>query len=302
MSDISKALQATLIDTFDNTLPEVIDIQTSKDHTSKFLLKLSDANCIEMVYIPAEKKNTLCISTQVGCARRCSFCATAKIGLKRNLTQAEILAQILIAQNHFPEKKITNLVFMGMGEPLDNFDNVVSALQIIQDKDGFYFSGRRITISTAGVVPKIYELADIFSSKTNIKIKLAISLNAAIDEKRDKIMPINLIYPLSELKKAVQYFRKHTHFRITFEYIMMSNFNMQTEDIKALTKFCSDISCKINLIRWNEIPDYPYQSPTDDEVDTFIQQLHKIPNAITIRKSRGADIAGACGQLAGKAI
>jgi 23S rRNA (adenine2503-C2)-methyltransferase len=191
--------------------------------------------------------------------------------------------------------KLTNIVIMGMGEPLDNLENIISFLNVLQAEEGLCFSGRRLTLSTCGVIPKIYELAE-----SGIKLKLAISLNSAINENRNQIMPINNQYPLPELKKALLYYRKKTNFRLTFEYIMIANFNMTKEDIKALTKFCGDISCKINLIKWNEVHDLVWKSPSDKQVADFIERLKPIPNALTLRKSRGNDIAGACGQLAGK--
>ena len=294
MTSISKELRAKLCEEFDSTLPEVIETKESKDSTKKFLLKLHDGNLIEMVYMPDTEKNTLCISTQVGCARQCSFCATGKLGLKRSLAQEEMLSQLLIAYKYFPENKITNLVLMGMGEPLDNFDNVVRFLKVLQAEEAFRFSGRRVTVSTCGIVPNIYKLAE-----TGIKLKLAVSLNSAIDEKRSLIMPVNKQYPLSELKSALLSFRKKTNFRITLEYVMIDNLNMSKEDIKALIKFCGDISCKINLIKWNEVPELQWKSPNDKKIKEFIEQLNQLPCAITFRKSRGADVAGACGQLAG---
>lgn len=294
MTNIPLDLRNMLNNSLDISLPNVTDISTSVDQTKKFLLKLSDNEFIEMVYMPGETKNTLCISSQVGCSRNCTFCATAKIGLKRNLPVEELLSQIIIAYNYFPDDKITNIVLMGMGEPLDNLDNVKKFIEILQTEEGFSFSGRRITVSTCGVIPKIKELAD-----SGLKVKLAVSLNSAINEKRDFLMPINKLYPLKDLKKSLFYFRNNTAFRITFEYILISNYNMGKDDIKALIAFCGDISCKINLIKWNSVKDSNWKTPTDSEVDDFIKQLNVIPAAITLRKSRGSDINGACGQLAG---
>lgn len=294
MTNIPEKLRQELSNSFLTDLPEVIDIRISHDKTKKFLIKLKDDNLIEMVYMPGDGKNALCISSQVGCSRKCTFCATAKLGLKRNLQQEELLLQLILAHKYFPGNNLTNLVLMGMGEPLDNLENIKMFLKILQAEEGFSFSGRRTTISTCGIIPKIYELAD-----SNIKIKLAVSLNSAIEEKRNTIMPINIKYPLTDLKSALFYFRKKTNFRITFEYIMIQNFNMQKEDIKALIKFCGDISCKINLIKWNEVPGLAWKSPTDQQVEDFISHISHIPASITVRKSRGSDIDGACGQLAG---
>ena len=295
MTNISTQLRDTLSNEFDTSLPKILETKESTDKTVKFLLELNDDTRIETVFMPDIKKNSICISSQVGCARDCVFCATAKLGLKRNLTQAELLSQIYIVYNHFPKVKITNLVLMGMGEPLDNYDIIISFIKILEAEEGLSFSGRRITLSTCGIIPKIYDLAD-----SNIKLKLAISLNSAINENRSKIMSVNKIYPLDELKKALLYYRKKTRFRITFEYVMIENFNMSKADIKAISKFCGDISCKLNLIKWNEIHGLDWKSPSDKQVENFVNSLKNMPFAITLRKSRGADIRGACGQLAGK--
>ncbi|MCL1827806.1 MAG: 23S rRNA (adenine(2503)-C(2))-methyltransferase RlmN [Candidatus Cloacimonetes bacterium] len=297
MTNISKEQKTALLNAFETFSPKIIETRTSTDGTTKFLLELSDNHSIEMVFMPDGKKHTLCISTQVGCGRGCSFCATAKIGLKRNLSQAELVSQLHTAYNYFPDIKITNLVLMGMGEPLDNYDALVSFLHIVNSEEGFSFSARRVTVSTCGVVPKIYSLAE-----SGIKVKLAVSLNSAIDKYRSEIMPINKNYPLDELKKASIYFRKKTSFRITFEYIMIANVNMEDTDIKAIMKFCGDISCKLNLIKWNEVKGMPWKSPTENQIQQFVQKLRVLPVAITIRKSKGADITGACGQLSGNKL
>jgi len=293
MTNLSKEIRERLSDEFDCSLPSIIDVKKSNDKSKKLLLKLHDNNLIEMVFMPSSDKNSLCISSQVGCSRLCAFCATGKLGLKRNLKQEELLAQVLIAFSYFKDHKITNIVLMGMGEPLDNIDNVLSFLRVLQAEDGFRFSGRRTTLSTCGIVPRINDL-----SNSGIKLKLAVSLNSAIDEKRSKIMPVNNTYPLSELKSALLSFRKKTNFRITFEYVMIDDFNMGSEDIKALIKFCGDISCKLNLIKWNKVSKLSLKSPSDKKVEAFIEKLQKLPCAVTYRKSRGVDIAGACGQLA----
>jgi len=294
MTNISKALRERLAETYDLSLPQIINTATSTDGTIKYLLELADKNRIEMVYMPSESKNTVCLSTQVGCSRACAFCATGKLGLSRNLSTTEILSQLMLLFIHNQDQKLTNIVLMGMGEPLDNFDNVLAALHTIRADEGFCFSGRRITVSTCGVIPRIYDLID-----RDIKVKLAVSLNSAIDEKRSQLMPINKVYPLAQLKQALLTFRKHTAFRITFEYIMIAGFNMGKEDIQALIKFCGDMSCKVNLIKYNDTSNPAWQSPSDKQVEAFVDKLNALPVAVTLRKSRGADIAGACGQLVG---
>jgi len=294
MTTLPESLRQKLKYDFDNFLPEIIKVDISKDGTKKFLLSLNDDNKIEMVLIPNDKKNTLCISSQVGCARNCGFCATASLGFTRNLEVYEILSQVFLAIEELEEKKLTNIVFMGMGEPLDNLQNVIKAVKILQEEQCFSFSPRRITISTCGIIPKLKELADC-----GLKIKLAVSLNSAIQEKREQLMPVCRKYPLSELKNALLDFRKKTTSRITFEYVMIKDFNVGKDDVKALLKFLGDISCKLNVIKWNEVSSMPFKSPSEEEVAEFILRMQKLSSAVTYRKSRGQDINGACGQLAG---
>jgi 23S rRNA (adenine2503-C2)-methyltransferase len=294
MTNIPEQLKTYLKAEFNYFLPQIISLRTSEDGSSKYLLQLEDDNRIEMVVIPRGDRTTLCVSSQVGCSRNCLFCATAKIGLIRNLKVHEILSQVLIAINELKERKLTNIVFMGMGEPLDNYDNVVKAIRILQQEDAFSFSPRRITLSTAGVIPRLEELAD-----SGIKLKLAVSLNSAIQEKREKLMPIAVKYQLSDLKKTLLNFRRKTPYRITFEYVMIKDFNILEEDRKALVSFIGDISCKLNLIAWNKVDYLPFETPDEEEIDSFVQEMYKLNSAVTFRSSRGADINAACGQLAG---
>lgn len=295
MKNLPNKLKEQLKDRFDFYLPTIVKQERSVDGTSKFLLELKAEKHIEMVHIPHLDKNTFCISSQVGCSRGCKFCATAGLGLTRNLAVEEIVAQIFLAKRFLADRKLTNIVFMGMGEPLDNLDNVLKAVRILQYEQCFSFSPRRITISTCGVIPGIRRLA-----QSDLKVKLAVSLNAAVPSKREELMPVTRMYPLPELKKALLDFRKKTAYRITFEYVMIKDFNMGNEDVKALFKFLGDISCKLNLIKWNEVPHLPYKSPTSDEIENFRKKLEKLSSAVTFRNSRGADISAACGQLAGK--
>jgi 23S rRNA (adenine2503-C2)-methyltransferase len=304
MTNLPAGFKNTIQEIFDFSLPQIVREQKAIDGTSKYLLKLSDNNQVEMVIIPNENKNTLCISSQVGCSRGCKFCATATLGLKRNLKVSEIVAQVYLAKRilkeekltnkEMDERKLTNIVFMGMGEPLDNLDNVLKAVRILQHEQCFSFSPRRITISTCGVIPGIKKLAE-----SGLKVKLAVSLNSAIQAKREELMPITKLYPLADLKNALLSFRKATAFRITFEYVMIKDFNIGQEDIKALLKYLGDISCKLNVIKWNEVAALPYKMPSNQEVDQFINSMEKLDSAVTYRKSRGAEIAAACGQLAG---
>jgi len=209
----------------------------------------------------------------------------------------EIVGQVVLASQLVKPLRITNIVFMGMGEPLDNLTNVMSALEIIQAPEGIAFSPRRTTISTCGIVPSIIKLAN-----SGIRTKLAVSLNSARESKRTELMPINETYPLEELKKALVYFRKKTSFKITFEYIMIPEVNMAWEDINALKKYVSDLSCKINLIPWNPVSGIAWTAPRNNQIDIFLNNTHVINQTVTLRKSRGGDILGACGQLAAKQL
>jgi 23S rRNA (adenine2503-C2)-methyltransferase len=294
MTELPKSVKEYLNSSFSFDLPEIDREQRAADQTTKYRLKLKDGEIIEMVIIPDTKKRTLCVSSQVGCARNCSFCATGTMGLKRNLSPAEIVGQILMASSICFPQRLTNLVFMGMGEPLDNLQNVIRTLRIIQSDEALSFSPRRTTVSTCGIPSEIRKLADI-----KIRTKLAVSLNSAINEKRDVLMPVNKTFPLDEIKSALQYYLKKSPFRVTFEYILIPEVNMGAEDIKALRRFAGDLSCKINFIPYNEIPALPYRSPTESEINQFLQQAQSLNQAITLRRSRGAGICGACGQLAG---
>lgn len=295
MRNIDKTTKSLLEAKFTIELPAIKKISKSSDGTNKFLLKLADSSLIEMVLIPAEEKLTLCISSQVGCRRGCTFCATSKLGFKRNLLVDEIIAQVILAVKN-AEQKLTNIVFMGMGEPLDNLDNVIKAVKLLQHEKCMSFSPRRVTISTCGVVPKIFQLADM-----KLKIKLAVSLNAALDSKRARIMPVNNKFNLTTLKNSLRYFQKYSPHRITLEYVLIKNLNMTAEDIEALRVFCGDLSCKINLIPWNAIPGDKWQPPSKQEVIKFQQELMKrTDSAVTLRNSRGQDISAACGMLAAK--
>lgn len=292
MTNLPPDLKEFLKTSFAWDMPELDVRLASTDGTIKYRLKLSDGALIECVMIPEGKKHTLCVSSQVGCSRGCSFCATAKLKLKRNLETSEIISQVMLVSRELYPVRITNLVFMGMGEPMDNLDNVLDSLRILQDEQALSFSPRRTTISTCGIVPGIRKLAE-----SGIKTKLAVSLNSAIDEKRSQIMPVNKQYPLNELKQALFYFRRKTNFRITLEYILIPEFNMGIADIKALGRFVDDLSSKINFIPFNPVSGVEWHAPTGSEIDLFLQKAQVIRQAITLRKSRGKDIMGACGQL-----
>ncbi len=297
MLNLSKDLRTLLKQRFRLFLPKVIESFKSADGSVKFLLELWDNSRIEMILMPSEKSATLCISSQVGCSRKCKFCATGKLGLTRNLLTSEIIGQILLARKYIKNRKLTNVVFMGMGEPLDNYENVVQAVRIMTHEKAINLSSRKITISTSGVIPKIKLLAN-----EDIKVKLAVSLNAVIDSKRNEIMPINKIFPLADLKKTLLDFRHSTAYKVTYEYVMIKKFNIGNDDVRALLKFLGDQSCKLNLIAWNPVEGLDYEAPNEKEIEEFKAKLAQLQCPIIQRDSRGNDINGACGQLAGKNI
>ncbi|MBN2830256.1 MAG: 23S rRNA (adenine(2503)-C(2))-methyltransferase RlmN, partial [Candidatus Cloacimonetes bacterium] len=293
MTNLPLSFRKELNDKFSFSLPEIIKKVDSKDGSTKYLLKLEDDEKIEMVLMPSEEKTTLCLSSQVGCSRDCKFCATGKLGLTRNLQTHEIIGQIVLAMKLLSPNILTNIVFMGMGEPMDNFENLIKSLKILADTEALCFSARRTTVSTCGVVPQIRRFAD-----SGVKAKLAVSLNSAIDSKRDELMPVNRLYPLAELKDSLRHYLSKNTFRITFEYVLIKDFNMGREDLKALIKFTGDLSCKINLISWNQVVGLAYKSPDVSETNNFRASLLKVNKAVMFRDSRGNDIAAACGQLA----
>ncbi len=267
----------------------------SRDGTEKILFSLEDGNFIETVLIPDGPKTTVCVSSQAGCALGCRFCATGKIGFKRNLTAGEIVGQLLFIRRQYGPESFQNIVFMGMGEPLMNFSNLTAAIEIISSELGLSLSAKKITVSTVGLVPKIYELAD-----SGLKVNLAISLHAATDDKRRAIMPVSRGYLLLELMDAARYFALKRKKRVTFEYILFEGFNDTMEDIQALSNLIKGIPCKINVLAYNPVGDLPYSRPSEGKLNEFGRLLYPRAPAVTIRKSRGLDIDAACGQLAGK--
>lgn len=292
MTDLSKDLRETLKSAF--TIGDSIELageQVSKDGTRKYLFKLSDGNQIESVLIPDKKRNTLCVSSQAGCALGCTFCLTGTVGKIRNLTPSEIIDQYLIV-NRLTYDSVTNIVFMGMGEPLDNLDNLVRALENLMDRNGLALSPRRITVSTSGIVPKIKELGE------RVSVNLAVSLNAPTDEIRNEIMPINKRYPIKELLKASVNFPVPPRKALMFEYVLLSGVNDSDKDAYDLGNLLAGINCKLNLIPFNEARPLPYKSPSMERVLRFQEIVISFGINVRIRKNRGRDILGACGQLA----
>ena len=301
MTNIGKALKETLSRLSYIKLPEIVTCQKSSDGTHKWLLKLDCGNCIETVYIPEATRGTLCVSSQVGCALNCSFCSTAKQGFNRNLTTAEIIGQVWLAvrelstQQGAHDKRVTNVVMMGMGEPLLNFDNVVSAMNIMMDDFAYGLSKRRVTLSTSGVLPDLERLREVSP------VALAVSLHAPNDELRNELVPINKKYPLSQLMALCKrYFKDEPRRKVTFEYVMLKGVNDQPEHANQLIKLLKNVPSKVNLIPFNPFPMTQYQRSSQEAIDAFRDRLiaHGI-NTIT-RKTRGDDIDAACGQLAGE--
>ena len=277
------------------TIPRAANVRRidAEDGTQKFLLSLQDGLEVECVLIPEGQRRTLCVSTQVGCTLDCSFCLTGRMGLKRNLKTHEIMDQVLTAQSHLEgDGRITSVVFMGMGEPLANMEPVTEAIARITDSTwGLGFSPRRITLSTAGMAPRLKDVA-------RLGINLAVSLNATTDQQRNEIMPaVNQLYPLEELLKACRAYPLAPHGRLTFEYVLLAGINDSVEDAKRLQKLVRGIRCKINLIPFNEFPGSGFRRPSNEAIHHFQSVLRKGGLDAFIRKSRGRDVLGACGQL-----
>ena len=295
MSNLSKNYRSLLDKKAFLSRLKIHKILTSDDKTRKYIFCLDGKDFIESVLIPDKNRLTLCLSTQVGCGRGCRFCFTGKTGLKRNLEASEIINQILeVRRDIGKDLKISNLVIMGMGEPLDNFNNVMKAILAVIDKDGFDFSSRRVTLSTCGVVPGIKKLM-----KSGLNINLAVSLNASTDEKRDKLMPVNKIYPIKELIGVVKNYPSQRRRRVTFEYLLIKCINDDIEDAKVLAKILKGVKAKINLLNFNSFRSSEYSPSPHEKVLEFQNFLRSKNFTVNLRKSRGSDISAACGQLGG---
>lgn len=277
-------------------LLNLVKYQESKiDRTEKFLFQLEDGNSIETVLIKTKDRNTLCISSQVGCAVNCDFCATAINGFARNLNLSEILNQVYTVERRLLKKgeHLTNIVYMGMGEPLLNLENLIKSLEIFSDEAGINISKRKITVSTSGIVPAIEKLLE-----RKVHVELAISLHSAINEKRDLIMPINKAYPLEDLHTVLREYQRQTKRRITFEYILLNNVNVSDADANALADFVHDFDHIVNIIPYNPVDGKPYERPADKKIEKFVSVLEEIRKVnVFVRREKGTDIDGACGQL-----
>ena len=298
MSNLSKETRAILEDNFTFNAVTVDSVQTSSDRTIKSAMKLYDGNIVEGVLIPTLTRITACISSQVGCSLTCKFCATGKLKRVRNLDAAEMYDQVaIIAKQAMDNYKIplTNIVYMGMGEPLLNYANMMESVRRITSPEGLGMSPQRITVSTAGIAKMIKKLGD-----DQVKFNLALSLHAANDEKRSKIMPINEENSLDALAEALNYFTEKTGERVTFEYIIFKDFNDKTKDAQELVDFVKRTKAKVNIIEYNPIDNGEYQQTSDSRLKTFVEHLEQHHVIVNVRRSRGKDIDAACGQLANK--
>jgi 23S rRNA (adenine2503-C2)-methyltransferase len=293
MSDIAKGVRAILPQHFRVPRLEIRAVQTSADGTRKYLFGLEDGESIESVLIPERDHLTLCVSSQVGCAQNCRFCLTAKSRLRRNLTRGEILAQIRDIKHDLPAaEQLSNLVFMGMGEPLANLENLLGALEIVTDSSvGLGFAAKRVTVSTAGLVPQMLE----FGRRS--RASLAVSLNAADNATRSRLMPINAKYPLEALLNACRSYPLPPGRRITFEYILIKGINDSPEDARRLAKLLHPIRCKVNLIPFNPHEGSEFERPAEEAILAFQEILLRKHFTVIIRQSKGQDISAACGQL-----
>ena len=301
MTDLSKALRQRLAAETTVQPPGIALERGSDDGTVKWVLRLADGNAIETVFIPEDDRGTLCVSSQVGCALDCTFCSTAQQGFNRNLTAAEIIGQIWLANQRLPvpegrSRAVTNVVFMGMGEPLANFDALVEAIDLMLDDNAYGLSKRRVTVSTSGLVPALDRLGGVTD------VALAVSLHAPNDELRDRLVPINRKYPIRELLQACRRYTREGrhHHRVTFEYVLLAGINDQPEHARQLVELLRDIPCKVNLIPFNPFPGAPFVRPSMNAVRAFERLLAEAGFVTIVRRTRGDDIDAACGQLIGQ--
>lgn len=293
MTDIGKDLREELKSNFHLTKLILLDSKHSiVDGTTKYLFKLEDSNTIESVFLPEDKRVTLCLSSQVGCKFGCAFCASASLGFVRNLKASEILDEALFIKNQNPSSVITNIVFMGIGEPLDNYDNVLKAARVLNDEDAFKIGARKITISTCGIIPGIERLSD-----EKLQIELSVSLHSADDDVRSKLVPVNKRYPLRDLIAACKNYVKKTKRIITFEYVLIKDVNVSEKDAADLARLLKGTICKVNTISYNQIRAKGYEAPSNEDVKIFINILKKRGINVMRRKSKGEDIDAGCGQL-----
>jgi 23S rRNA (adenine2503-C2)-methyltransferase len=298
MTNISKDTRQMLNENFVINHIRVDQMQRSSDGTIKNAVKLHDDLTVESVLIPTPSRTTACVSSQVGCSLDCKFCATAKLKRMRNLNPDEIYDQVMAIDNEsrlYFDRPLSNIVFMGMGEPLMNYNNVLKAIEMITSPEGLGMSPKRITVSTSGVPKMIKRMAD-----EEVKFKLAVSLHSAIDEVRTSIMPFNATFPLDDLREALEYWYAKTGSRITYEYVVWKGINDRKKDVDALVRFCRYVPCKVNLIEYNDIGDETFKQAPSETTNMYVDQLERSGITCTVRRSRGKDIDAACGQLANK--
>lgn len=302
MTNLSKALRSQLIEAAEIRTPVIESEQLSGDGTRKWLMRVDSGNCVETVFIPEGARGTLCVSSQVGCPLDCRFCATAKQGFNRNLGVSEIIGQVWLAARRLGQepkngRRITNVVMMGMGEPLLNFDNVVPAMQLMMDDNAYNLGRKRVTLSTAGVVPGIDRLAE------TCPVSLAVSLHATNDELRDELVPINKKYPIAELLAACRrYVGANPHGEITFEYVMLKDVNDAVEHARALVRLLQGLPAKVNLIPFNPFAGAGFERSSETQINAFRERLVRSGIVTVTRKTRGEDIDAACGQLVGEVL
>jgi len=299
MTNISKETREMLENNFVINHIKVDSMQRSNDGTIKNGIKLHDGLIVESVLIPTPKRTTACVSSQVGCSLDCSFCATSRLKRMRNLNPDEIYDQVVAIDNQsrlYHNHKLSNVVFMGMGEPLMNYNNMIKAIDKITSPEGLGMSAKRITVSTSGVPKIIKKMAD-----DDVKFNLAVSLHSAIDKVRTSIMPFNKTFPLADLRESLEYWYEKTKRQITYEYIVWDGINDRKEDINALVQFCKYVPCKVNLIEYNPIDDGEFQQASSAAINNYISNLEMHDITVNVRRSRGKDIDAACGQLANKA-
>lgn len=298
MTNVSKETRAMLEANFVINHIKVDTMQRSSDGTVKNAVRLHDDLIVESVLIPTETRTTACVSSQVGCSLDCNFCATAKLKRMRNLNPDEIYDQVAAIDSEsrlYYNRPLSNIVFMGMGEPLMNYPNVMKAIDKITSVEGLGMSPKRITVSTSGVSKMIKKMAD-----DEVKFKLAVSLHSAIEETRNQIMPFTKSFPLPELREALEYWYRKTKSKITYEYVVWKGINDDKKSIDALVKFCKHVPCKVNIIEYNPIDDGEFQQASPDVIDSYIKALESNGIVAKVRRSRGKDIDAACGQLANK--
>ncbi len=298
MTNISKGTRAMLEDNFVINHIKVDTMQRSDDGTVKNAVRLHDGLVVESVLIPTETRTTACVSSQVGCSLDCNFCATARLKRMRNLEPAEIYDQVLAIDREsrlYFNHPLSNIVFMGMGEPLMNYNNVIKAIDMITSEEGLGMSPKRIVVSTSGIPKMIKKMAD-----DEVKFKLAVSLHSAIDEVRARIMPFSKNFPLADLREALEYWYRKTRSKVSYEYVVWKGINDNKAAVEALVKFCKYVPCKVNLIEYNPIDDGEFQQASEEAINAYIKGLESIGVVVKVRRSRGKDIDAACGQLANK--